>query len=162
MCPAPPLPVASGNENVCNSQIEIFVQDGASLGDRLTAEGDLNKALTIYQLALSQEQRFYASNPDASTATGLSIAYRKVADTLKAQGDLAGALTRYQEALEMSQRITDQSASNMPWQRHLYLSHVGISEILKLQGDLAGALSSQRMALDISQRLHEMSHPKPR
>ncbi|WP_338416400.1 hypothetical protein [uncultured Sphaerotilus sp.] len=126
------------------------------LGEAAMAEGNLARALQVYQRALGVVQaRLLVAPGDSAWLRGLSVSHDLVGDVQRAQGELGAALKSYRAGLVIAQALAGRDPGNAEWQRDLSVSLNKIGGLQSLQGDVAGALKSLQAALDICRVLAE-------
>jgi tetratricopeptide (TPR) repeat protein len=124
------------------------------LGNVLSDQGDLPRALDAYRAGLDIQKRLAQADPSNTTVQrNVSVFHNKVGDVLRDQGDLAGALAEFRAGFAIHERLAAQDSAHAGWQRDLSVSHEKIGDVLRDQGDLAGALAEFRAGFAIHERL---------
>jgi tetratricopeptide (TPR) repeat protein len=128
------------------------------LGDLDVAAGDLAKALSRYQLALSFADRLAKADPgNAGWQRDLSVSHNKIGDVLTAQGNLPAALDAFKASLAIAMSLAKADPGNAGWQRDLAISHGRVAMIEARGGEKAQALGAFRAGREIIARLKAAS-----
>src|SRR4029453_16397794 len=87
-------------------------------GDLFFNRGNLESALTSYQIALAILERLAARDPaNTEWQRDLSISYNKIGDVQRAQRDQQAALSSYQQSLQIAEKLAARDPAKPEWQR---------------------------------------------
>jgi tetratricopeptide (TPR) repeat protein len=124
------------------------------LGDVLKAQGERERALTVYREGLAIREALLAKAPDDPTRQrNVSFSYNRIGDVLRELSDRDGALDAYRRSLQIREILVSQDADDTGWQRDLSNSFDRIGDILLEEGDHTGALAAYRKSLTIREKL---------
>jgi tetratricopeptide (TPR) repeat protein len=103
-------------------------------GDLFFNRGNLESALTSYQIALAILERLAARDPaNTEWQRDLSISYNNIGDVQRAQGDQQAALSSYQQSLQLREKLAARDPANTQWQTDLVVSLDKIATVFEKQ-----------------------------
>jgi len=127
-----------------------------SAGDRLLAQGQLEKAWQAYQQSFALVQQAAKLEPDdLDWQRSLSVPLGKLGNVLMAQGKRVEAQQYYQDSLAIRQKLAMQDPGNTEWQRDVLVSLNKLGDVLMVQGKREEAQQYYQDSLAISRKLSE-------
>jgi serine/threonine protein kinase/tetratricopeptide (TPR) repeat protein len=117
-----------------------------SLGDLMTARGQVREALEYYRHSLSIRAEGVHENPNDETAEkNLAIAYQRVGDTLGNPdfgnlGDLAGAQSNFEKMQAINLRLAAKQPKNLQYLHDLGIGFEKLARVHSAMGDWSGTL----------------------
>jgi tetratricopeptide (TPR) repeat protein len=134
------------------------------LGNVLSDQGDLPRALDAYRAGLDIQKRLAQADPSNTTVQrNVSVFHSKVGDVLRDQGDLAGALAEYRASLAIRERLARQNPANAQWQTDLAEACEDVAGVLLAlpEGDRAEARRLVARGLERMEALAQAHPPTP-
>jgi tetratricopeptide (TPR) repeat protein len=137
---------------------------GDELGQVLTTEGDLAKAVAAYEADLAIYRRLSAGDPaNPIFLREVSVSLNNIGDASQSEGDLAGALKAFDESLGIRRTLAAADAiktqkgaldaNDVLIRRDLAAALDKVAGVLLAQRDLAGALKNYLEALNLRNEL---------
>jgi tetratricopeptide (TPR) repeat protein len=112
-----------------------------NLADLLTQQGDVARALTLWQESLALKERI-------GDVEGKAATLHQMAGVIAQQGDVARALTLWQESLALDERIGDVQGKAA--------TLANMAGVIAQQGDVARALTLWQESLALKERIGDV------